>query len=489
MPRLRNALPAAAACLALLGCASASSQPGSGRPVDEHPGEGEGEGEGGGTADAGDAGDARADGALPPPGQRGFLEPCDGNPDCLSGYCVHFGAETVCSRTCADEDCPLGWSCKGVTNAGADLTFVCAPLSPTLCEPCRRDSDCGPLAVDLCLVIDGEHRCGWDCSDGRRCPEFYECVIVDPEAPAPQPRQCMPTSGRCGCTPDEVGQTRPCFVENLHGVCDGVETCQPEAGWTNCTANVPWPEECDGIDNDCDGLVDEELDGQPCQVRSAFGVCPGVATCTPDRGTICDGPEPALEVCDGIDNDCNGEIDDGLCFDGNPCTDDDCDPETGCVYPPLAGPCDDQTVCTLDDHCVDGRCTGSPVDCDDENPCTDDRCDPVAGCRSSNNNARCQTGDPCTADYCEGGECRRGGQIDCEDGNVCTDHRCDPARGCVTTPADGRPCDDDDPCTSRSVCGGNECVSVEQFCTSECPCILFTCIPLGDWPICTCLCP
>jgi len=213
-----------------------------------------------------------------------------------------------------------------------------------------------------------------------------------------------------------------------------------------------------------------------------------VVSCTPDEGFVCNGPEPALEVCDGLDNDCNDEIDDGLCFDANPCTRDICDAEQGCLYPPFAGPCDDGSVCTENDRCVNGDCTGEPLDCEDDNVCTDDRCHPVGGCENPNNNASCDSGDPCTSDYCELGECRRGPPVDCEDGEVCTDHRCDPRAGCVTIPADGRACDDDDPCTTRSVCGGDECVAVEYYCQQECGCLLYFCIPIEGFPICTCLC-
>ena len=74
------------------------------------------------------------------------------------------------------------------------------------------------------------------------------------------------------------------------------------------------PEICDGVDNDCDSLTDEDIAVEPCE--NSCG--PGNAICIGGE-SICYGPEPGEEVCDYEDNDCDGEIDEGQRNECNEC--------------------------------------------------------------------------------------------------------------------------------------------------------------------------
>ena len=81
--------------------------------------------------------------------------------------------------------------------------------------------------------------------------------------------------------------------------------------WSACSGTEPIPEICDAQDNDCDGKIDEDFSdlGAACTVGQ--GVCAniGVKTCA---GCSVQPGTPLLEVCDGKDNDCDGVVDNHL---------------------------------------------------------------------------------------------------------------------------------------------------------------------------------
>jgi len=196
-------------------------------------------------------------------------------------------------------------------------------------------------------------------------------------------------------------------------------------------------------------------------------------TCSP----ACDGKDCGDDGCGGTcgacdDGDlCNGveSCEDGLCVagavltcdDGNPCTDEDCDPSSGCFSVPNAGPCDDGIDCTDGDHCVDGGCVGGENVCEcesgDDCPAWADPDDLCAG------ELVCDTGafpyscvvDPGTVVTCDSG-------LD----TACTQQVCDPQTGqCGAAPAnEGGPCDDGVPCTGPDACLGGVCVGDDAGC-------------------------
>ncbi|MBM4388387.1 MAG: hypothetical protein FJ088_11650, partial [Deltaproteobacteria bacterium] len=235
-------------------------------------------------------------------------------------------------------------------------------------------------------------------------------------------------------------------------------------------AKTPEAEKCDKIDNDCNSLTDDFSGEMECFVENQFGKCPGKGLCV--EGQVdCKGQTPAPEQCNGIDDNCDGKTDEGLCFDGKPCTQDICDQFTGkCVFKPIAGECDDGNLCTDNDHCENGECVpGSFKNCDDNNPCTDNKCDTGTGkCFNPNNSNPCEDGNQCTeGDYCQNGGCKAGGPKNCDDNNICTNESCNQQQGCIYTPNNGLACDDKNACTVEEKCSGGLCLGGKDFCWNK----------------------
>ena len=135
-----------------------------------------------------------------------------------------------------------------------------------------------------------------------------------------------------GTAPTEIELGPP----DLYGSCQppqkGVVCANPVAPMAGCVAQ----EDCgaagggNGLDDNCNGVVDEGCSCQPGSVQKCFPGPPGkrgVGACT-DGSQTCVGAEfgtwgpcvaaivPAGESCDKLDNDCNGCADDGLCCAG-----------------------------------------------------------------------------------------------------------------------------------------------------------------------------
>ncbi|MEE2644605.1 MAG: MopE-related protein [Myxococcota bacterium] len=253
-----------------------------------------------------------SDGALIP--LSAFGEPCRSNGECVEGWCVPAGAENVCTRQCLGDNCPEGWGCRAVSNSGVDLTFLCTPADDRLCGVCAEDSDC---PEGRCLVLDGLSICGRGCLQDEDCPESYRCA----EGEEGEVSQCVPRSGSCTCGEGDLGEERVCEVANEFGACFGRQRCDGGEGWSTCDAATPAPEQCNLVDDDCNGLTDDILGlGEVCseEVVTESGEtlsCTGRLICTSEAlAPICTAQAPSEERCDFLDNDCDGETDEG--FDG-----------------------------------------------------------------------------------------------------------------------------------------------------------------------------
>ncbi|MBM4353662.1 MAG: CAP domain-containing protein, partial [Deltaproteobacteria bacterium] len=126
-------------------------------------------------------------------------------------------------------------------------------------------------------------------------------------------------------------------------------------------------------------------------------------------------------------------LSDAECNDGNPCTQDSCTPEVGCVNIVPLDACDDGVACTVD------------------------TCSPATGCTSTPDDSLCDDGIACTIDMCDLGGCLH--TVDnapCNDGNPCTQEWCDPQAGCKSQFQDAA-CNDGSPCTNPDWCQAGVC--------------------------------
>ena len=241
------------------------------------------------------------------PGKPGA--PCYNNSECDSNLCVEGSEGGVCTQYCQSEGCPEHWYCRGMS-IGQDVVFICIPEGANLCKPCSVDTQCGD---GVCLETAEGKFCTRNC-EKYGCSKGYECKEITHGGR--QSKECLPVSGSCTCSEKNAEEERPCEQRNDVGVCQGFETCDPRLGWVGCTALEPSVEICDGIDNDCNGVADDNprMPSEECynETPGVEGCCKGTWSCGGEDGWLCIGPTPAAEECNYKDDNCDGQIDEGF---------------------------------------------------------------------------------------------------------------------------------------------------------------------------------
>jgi hypothetical protein len=145
-------------------------------------------------------------------------------------------------------------------------------------------------------------------NDGDGFCDFSGCTVGKGKN-----RVFLPADSDCQSELDD-NESSECVPSQGNACSVGIGQCQ-NIGLVQCdgscsaVAGNPSPEMCDGLDNNCDGTVDESL-VQQCG-SSDVGMCQfGTSTCSAGNWGTCVGNiEPATEMCDGLDNNCDGTID------------------------------------------------------------------------------------------------------------------------------------------------------------------------------------
>jgi len=291
----------------------------------------------------------------------GDAQVCDGAGACAS--CDAEPGEELCDGR--DNDCdgaideslvaPLCDEQRGVCSGarqrcGGDAGWIPCEASdfPASYEPDETtcdglDNDCDGAPDEACPCVVGDEReCGSDvgeCRPGAQSCEvegWGECV----GAVEPAEEVCDGLDNDCSGAPDDDATDAPTWYRDADGdgvgdagdslrQCDRPDGFVEVAGDCDDTDPLRYPglaEVCDGVDNDCNDVVDDGATDAPTWYRDAdadrFGDPSATrAACVApagyvDNGDDCDDTTAErapgrAEVCDGLDNDCNLVVDDG----------------------------------------------------------------------------------------------------------------------------------------------------------------------------------
>jgi hypothetical protein len=354
---------------------------------------------------------------------------CTVNDKCTAGHCG--GAAKDCSS--ASNQCATG-TCNEDTDA-------CVAVAANNGAACNDGSAC--TVSDVC----GNGTCAGVAKD---CSAFSNQCNTG---------TCNATSGACQATP-----------ANNAMACNDGQFCTTGEVCSNGTCGAGAPLSCGDTSTCTTDVCNETSD--TCDHNN-----------TPHPGA--EGPPGSPTCSDGIDNDCDGQLDGADancvgcltgadCNDNNPCTADVCTTGTCHNNPSSGASCDDGNFCTVTDVCTAGVCGGAARDCSAAgDQCNNGTCNEATNAcvpTPKANGTTCSDGSFCTnPDSCTNGVCG-GAARDCSAvADACNTGACNETTdACVKAPkANGTTCNDALFCTTNDACTAGVCGGTARDCSAS----------------------
>jgi hypothetical protein len=220
--------------------------------------------------------------------------------------------------TCAKNDINHCGSCVNACSLSefCNIDRMCEKIKM---EVCNGKDDDGNMLIDDILADIQIGVCGGSlkiCNDGHEIEPNYQQI----SSYEVNEGLCDGLDNDCDGVVDETLSNVP-LISNQLGICQGAfKECRGNMGYVDqydqITGYLIDDTTCDGVDNDCDGKLDESVDLM--LLEKQLGLCEGFKeVCALADGIFVDYQQSIdyQEIeskCDGLDNDCDGRVDEGI---------------------------------------------------------------------------------------------------------------------------------------------------------------------------------